>query len=73
MVTPVADIVVNQKYVFRGCHSFSIRRDVDELSATGTVVLPLSAVIHIFYFPSEGRHALRIFTTPENSNGFGRD
>jgi histone H3/H4 len=44
MVTPVADIVVNQKYVFRGCHSFSIRRDVDELSATGSIVLPLSAV-----------------------------
>jgi hypothetical protein len=27
---------------------------------------------HIFYFPSEGRHALRIFTTPEKSNGFGK-
>jgi hypothetical protein len=27
---------------------------------------------HIFQFPSEGRHALRIFTTPEKSNGFGR-
>jgi len=28
---------------------------------------------NIFYFSSEGRHALRIFTTPEKSNGFGRD
>jgi hypothetical protein len=28
---------------------------------------------HMFYFPSEGRHALRIITTPEKSNGFGRD
>jgi hypothetical protein len=28
---------------------------------------------HIFYFLSEGRHALGIFTTPEKSNGFGRD
>ena len=46
MLTPVVDIIVRGKdtFVFRGCHSFSIKRDVDELSATGTVVMPLSAV-----------------------------
>lgn len=44
MLTPVVDIIVNNKFVFRGCNAFSIKCDVDELSTTGNIVMPLSAV-----------------------------
>jgi hypothetical protein len=44
MLTPVVDITVNSRFVFRGCHAFSIKCDVDELSTTGNLVMPLSAV-----------------------------
>lgn len=45
MLTPVVYIEVADRWGFRSCSAFSVKRDVDSVAATGTVELSLSAAL----------------------------
>jgi len=45
MLTPFVNITIGGQYKFKGCISFEVNQDVDNLSVTGEVRLPLRAVI----------------------------
>ena len=44
MLRPIANIIVADRFKFLGCNAFSVRRSVENLSATGSITLPRLAV-----------------------------
>jgi hypothetical protein len=47
MLTPICNIIINEKLKFKGCRRFSIEADVNNLSVTGKLEMPLMAVMKL--------------------------